>query len=73
MPEIQYAQHTADGVAPAAPDSARWVVEWIAPVRGGSVILHVAGNAANGDDSQFGDYIYATSIKSNARMGREKE
>ena len=25
---------------------------------GGAVLMHAAGNAANDDDSQFGDYVY---------------
>jgi hypothetical protein len=55
---VAYVQHTAagndveDGVA-------RWTFEWTAPVRaGGGVVLHAAANAGNGDNSEFGDYIY---------------
>ncbi len=57
---VQYAHHTADGVVLTQDASARWKVEWTAPGAGGNVVFHVAGNAANGDDSAFGDYIYTT-------------
>ena len=51
---VQYASH-----ALAAPyDSMRWVVEWRAPARDvGPVLVSAAANAANDDDSPFGDRI----------------
>ena len=51
---VQYASH-----ALAAPsDSMRWVVEWRAPAEDvGAIAIHVVGNAANDDDSPFGDRI----------------
>jgi hypothetical protein len=58
---VQYIQHTRAG-AEAAAGEARWRVEWIAPDRGqGDVTFHVAGNAANGDESPLGDFIYTAS------------
>ncbi|HET7273981.1 MAG TPA: choice-of-anchor V domain-containing protein [Longimicrobiaceae bacterium] len=57
-PAVEYAHHTEAGVALAAPDTARWKLEWTAPEDGGAVVFHVAANAANGDDSEFGDHIY---------------
>jgi hypothetical protein len=41
-----------------AADTARWTVLWTAPESGGEVRFNGAANAANQDDSQFGDYIY---------------
>jgi len=55
---IQYAQHTADGTFFDA-----FAFTWIAPASAsGDVVVHVVGNAANGDASPVGDYIYSTSI-----------
>ena len=37
-----------------------WVLDWQAPSKkAGAVKINVAANAANGDDSEFGDLIYA--------------
>jgi hypothetical protein len=63
---IQYATHTRDGTALASPDTARWTITWTAPAAGGAVLFNATANAANANDSQFGDYIYATSAKSGA-------
>jgi virginiamycin B lyase len=52
---VQYASH--DGAAPA--DSLRWTLAWRAPAKdAGAVVFHVAANAANDDDSVFGDRIH---------------
>jgi hypothetical protein len=51
---IQYASHA--GAAPA--DSLRWEVMWRAPEQDvGPIVVHVAANAANDDDSPLGDVI----------------
>lgn len=63
---VQYAHHTPTGTEPAAPDSARWTLEWTAPSSGDTVVFHAAANAANGDASEFGDFIYTTQQESNA-------
>jgi hypothetical protein len=57
--DIQYAQHVRSGTTLVAPDTARWTVLWTAPEGGGPVQLNATANAANADDSQFGDYIYS--------------
>lgn len=56
---LQYVQHSAEGVDPAGSSSNSWVVRWQAPesVRD-SVKFHIAANAANGDRSEFGDWIF---------------
>ena len=42
-----------------APDSARWFFEWTVPDTAvGPIAFHAAANAANGDASAFGDFIY---------------
>lgn len=68
---VQYAHHTAAGTSPSAPDSSRWVLEWIAPPHADSVTFHVSANAANFDASEFGDFVYVTQQVSNASDGRE--
>jgi hypothetical protein len=58
----QYAHHTRAGtrVPPSGP--ARWLVEWRAPIASGEVSFDLTANAANGDASEFGDFIYQTSM-----------
>ena len=37
----------------------RWVLRWQSPAAAaGDVLIHVAANAANYDDSPLGDFIY---------------
>jgi hypothetical protein len=55
---VQYAEHTSNGVT-ATRDTIRWTVLWHAPASGaGTVVLHVAANASNDDDSELGDAVY---------------
>jgi hypothetical protein len=57
---VQYAGHTVAGSAAPSPDSAAWTVDWTAPPAGtGPVTLSAAANAADGDRSPLGDYVYA--------------
>jgi hypothetical protein len=55
---IQYAGQRRRGTALAAPDTARWTVQWTAPPPTGAVQFHVAGNAADNDESAEGDCVY---------------
>jgi hypothetical protein len=57
---VHYAQHTTEATTPVTRDTIRWTVHWTAPDAGsGRIALNVAANAANNDDSPFGDYVYA--------------
>jgi hypothetical protein len=58
---VQYAGQRRDGAAPVAPDTSRWTIVWTAPSAKRTVVFHVAGNAANGDERADGDYVYTTS------------
>jgi hypothetical protein len=58
---VQYAGHKKAGSAVGTADAARWTIEWTAPDRGSPVIFHVAANAADGDDSTDGDFVYTDS------------
>lgn len=58
---VVYARHTRAGSRLAVPDTARWALLWQAPpAAAGPVVFHLAANAANDDDSEFGDVIYTT-------------
>lgn len=58
-----YAKHTSAGTHPGTTGSQSWTVRWTAPDAGaGAATLYVAGNAANGNLSNTGDRIYATSV-----------
>jgi hypothetical protein len=61
--DVQYAHQRLAGSALVAPDTARWVVLWTAPAEGGAVVFNVAANAANGDDSSSGDFVYAAEVR----------
>lgn len=55
---VAYAGHTGAGTGPVEPGVGRWTVRWTAPETGAPVIFHLAANAANDDDSEFGDRIF---------------
>jgi hypothetical protein len=59
---VGYIEHTAGGTALSG-DVGRWMVRWTAPAVPGGVVLHVAANAANDDDSPLGDFIYARAVR----------
>src|SRR5262245_33892451 len=58
----QYIEHVLAGVAPSGPDQGSWSFTWRAPAQSvGRVTFYAAGNAANGSNTNQGDYIYTTS------------
>jgi uncharacterized protein (TIGR03437 family) len=63
---IQYITHTLSGTRNGTRDTGSGVsftFTWVAPdVSAGPVVFNAAGNAANGDGTQFGDHIYTTSL-----------
>ena len=61
---VQYAGQNAAGSSPGAADTARWTLEWTAPDRGGTVIFHLAANAADGNESADGDFVYTATAES---------
>jgi hypothetical protein len=58
----QYLKHTALGTDLGTPDeSPGWSFKWASPaVDPGPVTFYIAGNAANGDGSSSGDFIYTS-------------
>lgn len=62
--EIQYAFQRIGGSRPAESGRTEWPIVWVAPESGGSVSFHAAANAANGDDSAEGDFVYTSDATS---------
>jgi hypothetical protein len=61
---VQYASQKQGGSPVSAADATRWTIEWIAPDRGGPVIVHVSANAADGNESADGDFVYTAAHES---------
>jgi hypothetical protein len=61
---VLYSGQKKAGSSVDAADAARWTIEWTAPDRGGPVIFHVAANAADGNESADGDFVYMASGES---------
>jgi hypothetical protein len=57
-----YLQHNREGQRLAGPGEAVWQFQWEAPMSSAPVLLHVAANAANQDDSEFGDFVHTQAI-----------
>ena len=58
---VQYVSHSDEGNGLTSRGTASWTVEWTAPTISegrGVVVFHLAANAANNDDTEFGDFIY---------------
>lgn len=67
-PPVLYARQTLAGAEPVAAQEAFWSVRWIAPDEPAEpVLFHAAANAANYDDSEFGDVVYTASARSEPR------
>jgi uncharacterized protein (TIGR03437 family) len=57
-----YIEHTSNGINPTSAGQNVWTFRWRAPAAStGRITFYVAGNAANGDFTSFGDSIYTTS------------
>jgi hypothetical protein len=61
---VQYAGQRQTGSSVGEAASARWTIEWTAPDHGGPVIFHAAANAADGNESADGDFVYTTTVES---------
>jgi len=57
---IAYAYQNRAGSMLAARDTATWTLLWTAPSTARAVSFHAAANAANGDDTVDGDFVYTT-------------
>ena len=64
---VQYAYHSRPGSQLTATDVVGWTFRWTAPTGRRAVLFHAAANAANGDDSQSGDFVYTSRVRSRGR------
>lgn len=65
--DVQYAYHLRPGTQLTATDTVRWTLRWTAPAGRRAVLFHAAANAADGDDSQSGDFVYTSRAQSGGR------
>jgi hypothetical protein len=65
---VQYAGQRKAGSSVSAAYVTRWMIEWIAPDRGGPVVVHVSANAADGNESADGDFVYTAASESVRRQ-----
>ena len=61
---VHYASQTKGGSSVSEAGATRWTIEWIAPDRVGRVIVHVSANAADGNESADGDFVYTAASES---------
>jgi hypothetical protein len=65
--KIHYAGQKKEGSTIVEAGVARWSIEWTAPA-GGTVVFNVAANAADGNGTADGDYVYTTAAEAAAPM-----
>ena len=70
-PDPDYLKHTSDGTYPGTPGPTGWSFDWQAPTTGESITFYVAGNAANNNNSPFGDFIYLLQVPVASTTGIE--
>lgn len=59
---VEYIQHSERGSA-LREGVGRWEFDWTAPAAPTVVVMNVAANSANGDDSPLGDLIYTRELR----------
>jgi hypothetical protein len=64
---VQYAYHSRPGTQLTATQVVRWTLRWTAPAGRRAVLFNAAANAANGDDSPSGDFVYTSRVQSRGR------
>ena len=67
VPAVEYVHHTESGTELAEPELATWSFIWTAPNATDPVMMHVAANSANGDNSPLEDLVYTTEARSSGR------
>ena len=60
--EVQYLQHSTAGNRPTGDREIQWAFSWTAPSAKKPVVINIAANSGNLDDSAFGDWIYAKEL-----------
>jgi hypothetical protein len=61
---IEYANQRSGGTAKLSAQGATWTIVWTAPAANVPVTFHVAANAADGDGTVEGDYVYSARAES---------
>jgi hypothetical protein len=61
---VQYANQRRKGTPLSSANTVVWKLIWTAPPAGGPIVLHVAANAADGDDTAEGDYVHTAAAES---------
>ncbi len=60
---IQFIMHNAAGTRSGTPNGVDFEFDWTAPAAGsGQITFYAAGNAANGNGNNQGDFIYTTNL-----------
>jgi hypothetical protein len=65
--DVLYAYHSRKGAELIGTDQNRWTLRWTAPAGKRLVQFNAAANAANGDETNSGDFIYTARTRSRAR------
>jgi hypothetical protein len=68
LTHTQYVQHAAAEARIDAGGVVTWTFGWTAPDAREPVVLHVAANSANGDDSPLFDLVYTAEAFSSTRQ-----
>lgn len=56
---LQYVQHSPEGTEVPEKGKNQWIISWQSPEAiSDSIYFNIAANAANGDQSEFGDWVY---------------
>ncbi len=62
-PEPQFAEHVTPSTRPGTRNGVEWEFEWTPPANEvGEITIYAAGNAANNNNLNTGDYIYTTNV-----------
>lgn len=60
---LRYLTHLELGNQPEQKGKKSWSFEWISDEELKNVWMYISANAGNGDESQFGDWVYVDSLK----------
>jgi hypothetical protein len=60
---VQYVNQRQKGASLSSDDTATWTLMWTAPPAKGTVVFHVAANAADGDETAEGDHVHTLALE----------
>jgi uncharacterized protein (TIGR03437 family) len=68
--QLEFVEHVAAGTAAESPESRTWEIDWTPPESNvGDIVFYAAGNAANNNGANSGDFIYTATATINAVTG----